>query len=642
MKADVPLGYLVVCHEGHYGETHQLDPDIRTTLGRAPTNRIPLRDDLCSREHAEIYWYDQAWYVRDLKSLNGTHVNDKRLTGECQLESEDRLRFGNSRFIFLTNLADLPTYQPSQQQNDDSSVSIRTRIGDSRYNAARKPPSELPTAEYSVRGRHVSQTEAVALLYQLALDSAAATTPAELAETALATIFAGTPAEVAAVLAITGAREVELVSYRTRNAQKQTYHKVSSFVSSEVILSRQAILAEDVAKTSSLKNRDSVNDLNAASLICAPVHADDELIGLVHIYSTTQQRRLNGDDLEFALAVAGQLGRVWQQLRREASLAAEVKSLKNRFQLDCALIGQSESIKAIESQVARVAPTRATVLIRGESGVGKELVARAVHDSGPRKGEAFICLNCAALTESLLESELFGHEKGSFTGATERMIGKFESADGGTIFLDEIGEMSIGTQAKLLRVLEGQPFERVGGNVPIRVDVRVVAATNRPLEDAVREGLFRKDLFFRLQVVQIDVPALRHRKEDVPLLAEHFLKHYTKETGRKLKGFSPSAIQKLSAYDWPGNVRELRNVIERAVVLCAGPMIEDCDIWLSPLELGRSGDGPFVPKTLEDMERNHIEQTLQFTEWNKSKAAELLGIERSTLDRKIKSYGLKK
>src|SRR5262249_22612575 len=242
------------------------------------------------------------------------------------------------------------------------------------------------------------------------------------------------------------------------------------------------------------------------------------------------------------------------------------------------------SIREIERQIALVANTNATCLIRGESGVGKELVARAIHYSSPRKDGPFVCLNCAALTETLLESELFGHEKGSFTGATEQKIGKFEAANHGTIFLDEIGEMNVGTQAKLLRILEGHPFERVGGSVPIRVDVRVVSATNKPLEEEVRAGTFRRDLFFRLQVVERRVPPLRQRKADVPLLANHFLQRFIRETGRKIRGFTEAALKKMEEYNWPGNVRELRNVVERAVALGVGPMLDANDIWLSSLE----------------------------------------------------------
>src|SRR5207248_2004629 len=221
---------------------------------------------------------------------------------------------------------------------------------------------------------------------------------------------------------------------------------------------------------------------------------------------------------------------------------------------------------------------------------------------------------------------------GAFTGATERMIGKFESADQGTIFLDEIGEMTLSTQAKFLRVLEGHPFERVGGNTPIKVDVRVVAATNSPLEEAVRAGTFRRDLFFRLQVVQLEVPPLRDRPTDVPILAEHFLRRFARETGRKIKGFTGAALEKLQAYRWPGNVRELKNVIERAVALGSGPQIDAADIWLSDLGAGGPAVGAhaFKPESIEEVEKRHILETLKHTDWNKSQAAAILGIERST------------
>jgi Nif-specific regulatory protein len=315
--------------------------------------------------------------------------------------------------------------------------------------------------------------------------------------------------------------------------------------------------------------------------------------------------------------------------------------LRENLRVETELVGQSQAIESIKQQIARVAPTNATALVRGESGVGKELVARAIHMNSPRRNGPLVCLNCAALTETLLESELFGHEKGSFTGATEQKIGKFEAAHRGTIFLDEIGEMKPGTQAKLLRVLEGQPFERVGGGKSIQVDVRVVAATNVELEAAVQEGRFRRDLYFRLQVVEIIVSPLRHRKEDIPVLADYFLSRLAQEVGRRLRGFSDSALQKLMRYDWPGNVRELRNMIERAVVLGTGDEVTEKDIQLSSLAAPTSVlSGEYRPITLDDMEREHIAATLAHTEWNKSQTATILGIERSTLDRKIQRYNL--
>jgi Nif-specific regulatory protein len=224
-------------------------------------------------------------------------------------------------------------------------------------------------------------------------------------------------------------------------------------------------------------------------------------------------------------------------------------------------------------------------------------------------------------------------------------MGKFEAADKGTIFLDEIGEMNVATQAKLLRVLEGHAFERVGGSVPIKVDVRVVSATNQPLEQAVHAGQFRKDLFFRLQVVEITVPPLRERRQDVAALADHFFKRFIRETGRKIRGFTPAALQKMEAYSWPGNVRELRNVVERAVALANGPMLDAADVWLSSLDAARPAEATvesYQPVTLQEVERVHIQRTLEHTEWNKSRTAEILDIERSTLDRKIKLYELKR
>jgi Nif-specific regulatory protein len=354
---------------------------------------------------------------------------------------------------------------------------------------------------------------------------------------------------------------------------------------------------------------------------------------------------LDADDLEFTVAVARQLGAALHQLQVQNELTAENKALRDQLHVESELVGDSKSIQEIESQIGRVAGTGATVLIRGESGVGKELVARAIHYSSPRKVGPFVCLNCAALTETLLESELFGHEKGAFTGATEKMVGKFEAADRGTIFLDEIGEMALGTQAKFLRVLEGHPFERVGGNTPIKVNVRVVAATNQPLEQNVRAGTFRRDLFFRLQVVEMRVPPLRERPGDVPVLAEHFLHRFVREMGRRIKNFTPAAIEKLKQYHWPGNVRELRNVIERAVALSNGTILDADDLWLSSLDAtGPSplAEGIYRPLSIADLEKEHILRTLNHTDWNKSQAATILGIERSTLDRKIKGYDLQK
>jgi Nif-specific regulatory protein len=471
-----------------------------------------------------------------------------------------------------------------------------------------------------------------------------ASTQEELVRIVLDGLLEAVPAEAGAILWVKEGGELDVSAHRHRDPTVHSYTKLADYVISEVMSGKEAILAEDTARQRYLQSRESM-DHAATSMICSPVIFGDKILGLIHLYCNDPHKTLNAEDLEFAVAVAKQLGAVTHQMQKQESLTAENRFLRDQLHVESELVGTSPPMVRVEEQIGMVAGTNATVLIRGESGAGKELVARAIHFSSPRRERPFICLNCAALSETLLESELFGHEKGAFTGATEKKIGKFEAADGGSIFLDEIGEMSVGTQAKLLRVLEGHPFERVGGHVPIKVDVRVVSATNQPLERALQEGRFRRDLFFRLQVVEIRVPPLRERRVDIPVLAEHFLKRFVRETGRRIRGFTPAAIKKMESYDWPGNVRELRNVVERAVALGRGTTIDAPDIWLSSLEVAEikpAAASAFDAVSLDEIDKRHIMRTLEYTAWNKSQAAAILEIERSTLDRKIKLYQLKK
>ncbi len=643
--ANLPTGYLIPRLATGSGEPMPLLPTVRYTFGRAASCTMVLRDDLCSREHAELHFTAGNWYLRDIESLNGTFLNGNRLTTDQRLKPLDMIQIGNSKYHFIVKLEDLAglsTEPPTPKAPEQ--VTIKSRLAETKYLPSDEQRAKHETGPLPHTGKvaRESSQQAVSHLYRLAVDMAAAKDLKALAMLVLDGLLLATPADVVAILSLQPNREMSLEGYRTRNAKLTTYHKVSSFVSSEVLSTNAAVLAEDVAKNQSLNNRDSLAELQATSLVCAPMSFGKTVIGLLHLYCCSSKIRLHHDDLEYTLAVSRQLSIVWERLQREEGLTATVKTLADQALHDFEMVGSSQSLGKIQTMIARVADTKATVLVRGESGVGKELVARAVHRMSSRRNRPLICLNCAALTETLLESELFGHEKGAFTGATDRMIGKFESADRGTIFLDEIGEMSAGTQSKFLRVLEGQPFERVGGNTPITVDVRVVAATNRALEEAVRKGTFRRDLFFRLEVVQIEVPPLRDRPDDIPLLADYFLQRFNREMSRKLTGISPNAMQKLAAYRWPGNIRELRNVIERAVALCSKPQIEEGDIWHSSLELNLAEPESFAPKTLQEIEKQHIEQTLVYTDWNKSKASEILGIDRTTLDRKIKTYDLKK
>ncbi len=305
------------------------------------------------------------------------------------------------------------------------------------------------------------------------------------------------------------------------------------------------------------------------------------------------------------------------------------------------MIGTSSAMVAIYDQIKKISQSRASVLIRGESGTGKELIARAIHNSSPRSEKPFIKINCAALTSTLLESELFGHEKGSFTHAINKKIGRFELADEGALLLDEIGEMEPGLQSKLLRVIQEKEFERVGGTKPIKVDTRIISTTNRDLEKAIEEGHFREDLYFRLNVIPIKLPPLRERKEDIPALVQHFLNKYNIENGKEVQKAHPDAMMMLMGHSWPGNIRELENCIERAVVLCSDDALTP-DFFAFPTQKARtsSGDGIFLPNdiTVGEAERILILDTLKKHGNNKTKSAKILDISVRTLRNKLKEY----
>jgi DNA-binding NtrC family response regulator len=321
------------------------------------------------------------------------------------------------------------------------------------------------------------------------------------------------------------------------------------------------------------------------------------------------------------------------------SLRAENRKLKESLEQAAApppLLGESAGMRRVQELVAAVAPTEATVLITGESGTGKELVARALHAGSPRRFNPLVVVNCGALSEGILESELFGHEAGSFTGARARHKGKFEAADGGTIFLDEIGDVSPKVQVELLRVLEEKKVTRLGGNTPIPVDFRVLAATHKDLGALVKEGVFREDLYWRLNVVIIELPPLRERPGDIPVLARRFVERFALAMNRRPPELSPAASEALLAYPWPGNVRELQNAIERAVVVARGDLVEPADL---PVRVTAS-PGPAGPQSLAEAERQHVEAVLESSGWNISRAARTLDVDRVTLYNKIRRYGL--
>ena len=336
------------------------------------------------------------------------------------------------------------------------------------------------------------------------------------------------------------------------------------------------------------------------------------------------------------------LSAVVERAMEKAKLLQETQALRERLRERNAfghIVSEDPKMRAVLDLVAQVGPSKASVLITGESGTGKELIAEAVcAAASPRAGGPFVRLHCAALAESLLESELFGHERGAFTGAVARREGRFKQADGGTLFLDEIGEIAAGTQVKLLRFLQEKTFERVGGNETLKVDVRLIAATNRDLKAEIKKGVFREDLFYRLNVIAIDLPPLRGRPADIGPLASFFLRRYAKENGRGIEGFTDGALKVLNSYDWPGNVRELENVIERAVVLCDQPQIDVRH--LPPALAPKQGDGPppIPGSTIQDLERYAILRTLEACGGSTSKAASILGVSPRKIQYKLHEY----
>ncbi len=676
------IAYLVIRDGKKWSDVFRLMPGRTVTIGRSPTNQIVIKEDQASRQHAEIFMSEGKWTVRDLSSRNGTAVGSVRVTGDYILKPGDIIWIASTQMAFVTDLssaynrkvfsrveigAETVTGLEIDDSDEQATISelklieptqITHRRQKTRYLQDDDP--EESEEEVVPEGAKSKASRNATRLCRLAFDLANETTPRAIARMALDCLHEETKLDAGAVLLVPKTRrttvdpgKLEILAWRSDT--RPEYQRVSKFLAETCFRSGEAVLARDIQDDSALGMRDSAGQIHATSVIAAPIRMNNRTIGLVHLYSTNAREGLRPNDLEFTLAVAETVGMALRTRYREQKLVedlsktrTQIDQLRNQLGVESEIVGGSAEMFRVHEQVSKAAPSKATVLVRGESGVGKELVARAVHFSSDRRNGPFVCLNCAALSESLLESELFGHEKGAFTGATDRKAGKFEAADKGTLMLDEIGEMSPGIQAKFLRVLEGHPFERVGGSKTIKVDVRVIAATNRDLEEDVRRGKFRKDLFFRLHVVQIDVPPLRHRPEDITELADYFLQKYNLETGRRIAGFSPQALHQLKRYRWPGNVRELKNVIERAVVLARGEIIQLDELLLTNLSTASESQfdvGTIVqeyhPESLEIVEQRHIEATLRATNWNKSKAATILGIERSTLDRKIKKFGIR-
>src|SRR5262249_7877718 len=349
--------------------------------------------------------------------------------------------------------------------------------------------------------------------------------------------------------------------------------KPSQTITQQVLRERIALLSNDLFDENAPVETASLTEQNICSVLCVPLEGFDKLLGVIYLDTTDISTRFDEHHLQLLTAIAGIAAVAFEHANHFELLQNENQRLRQEFKIEHQLVGQSEQINAVLQFISKVAPADSTVLIRGESGTGKELAARAIHLNSPRSAKPFLAINCATLTETLIETELFGHEKGAFTGAIALKRGKLEIADSGTVFLDEIAELSPLIQAKLLRVLQEREFERLGGTRPIKVDVRIIAATNKDLEGAIKQKQFREDLYYRLNVVSVVMPSLRKRREDIPLLASYFVSVFSKKCKRRVLGISAEARALMQAYDWPGNVRELENAIERAVVLGSTEMI---------------------------------------------------------------------
>jgi Nif-specific regulatory protein len=433
----------------------------------------------------------------------------------------------------------------------------------------------------------------------------------------------------------TGEKKDEVKEYRV---------KIGQGIAGHVAQTGEPLLIPNVRQDSRwFKEISESIRFETQSIACHPLKLGQETIGVVQIIDKENGQPIQEADMNLLGEFASLAALAINHAQKIQAVKQENRDLKKDLEVRHQLVGKSPALEKVISDGLKVANSRASALILGESGTGKELLARLIHKAGPRKDKPLVVLNCAAMPETLLEDELFGHEKGAFTGAINRKIGKFELAHEGTIFLDEIGEMTPGMQAKLLRVLQEGNFYRVGGNIPISVDVRVLSATNKKLEEEVTEGHFREDLYYRLNVVQINMPTLRERREDIPLLTEHFLNQFKEETVMPNLTISKAAMDKMLQYDWPGNIRELRNAIERAVVMGNGNEVLPEDL---PIATSRNTyPGLQVGLTLEEatnqFKKEFIVLNLKHSSGNRSKAAKIMDIQRTYLSRLISKFDIK-
>jgi transcriptional regulator with GAF, ATPase, and Fis domain len=542
-------------------------------IGREEAIEVTLEDRLVSRRHASVVFRDGRYVLRDLDSHNGSFVNGLPVR-ERALEHGDRITIGSSILVYLDR--DDDSVESIERTDSEvatkiTDVALRLRADDTLYLRPDRLPIVLPDA---VKLAHGFQT-----LLGISTAIASIRDVPSLANRLLELLFDAIPADHGAILLIAKTTYDAVAAFgRQRGVGACDAPGVSRTIVRIIVDTGEALLSNDALNGEPLGEVESVRVSGIGSLLVVPIARGERPLGIIYLSTAGTKGSFNEGHLQLLAAVAQVAAPVFETARHVEILEREKRLLADELALRHNMVGDGPRMRSVFDFVARVAAHDSTVLILGESGTGKELVARAIHQSSPRSRRSFVAVNCATLTDHLLESELFGHERGAFTGAIAQRRGKLELADGGTIFLDEIGELAPQLQAKLLRALQEREVERIGGSRPIPLDIRVIAATNREIEADVASGVFRRDLFYRLNVVCLTVPPLRERREDIPLLAGYFTTMFADRCKRRVLGVSHEARALLMAYDWPGNVRELENTIERAVVLGATDRIEPEDL----------------------------------------------------------------
>jgi two-component system, NtrC family, response regulator HydG len=607
--------------------------DEPLTIGRDAANRLQPGDFSLSRQHCTVAIDHGRVTLTDHESLNGSFVNGVPVRARI-LEHGDQVKIGESVFLFLHHDAALSA-PPTIEQDDRVSVpTVQLRKEDALYLQSDQTLEAFPPTPRRARDLHV--------LLRISTAIGSIKNANDLERALLTLVLEAVPAEHAAiVLAEHEAADFTSVVARARCGDGTM--QISRTIVRHVIDQRAAFLSNDPTANDAFREAQSLIANRTHSVLCVPFTVSHRLFGALYLASSDPGVHLDEEHRELVAGIASLIGVALENVHHIERLDRENRELHANLTLQHAMIGESIAMQSVNKLIAKVAPSDSTVLILGESGTGKELTARAIHLNSRRVCRPFVVVNAAALAETLLESELFGHEKGAFTGAVAQKRGQLELAEGGTIFLDEVGDLSPSVQVKLLRVLQEREVTRVGGTRPTKIDVRFIAATNRDLEAAVKNGSFRQDLYYRLNVVRLRMPSLRERREDIPLLATYFLRSFSASCKRRVLGLSEDARACLIRYDWPGNVRELENAIERAVVLGAAERIRPDDLPESVLEQSAGGKDLAMnyQHALLAAKQQIVLAAIDRAGGDYTDAARQLGLHPSNLHRLIRNLALK-